>query len=234
MYQAYAAQAPRAGGSMQKIRVLLVDDHGIFRAGVRLLLQSQPDAEVVGEAGDGREAVRLARELQPDVVLMDISMPGMDGFEATREIRRLSDRTSVLALTMYESEEQLFRIIEAGANGYVPKKAVPTDLLAAIRAVHREGAFLHPSAARALLRDFTARSAQGRDKDGRDGLTDREVEVLKLLAAGHHNREIGDILGIAVGTVERHRANIMEKLNLHSRTDLIKYAIRRKLVDVDQ
>jgi len=219
---------------MQKIRVLLVDDHGIFRAGVRLLLQSQPDVEVVGEASDGREAVRLARELTPDVVLMDISMPGVDGFEATREIRRLSERISVLALTMYESEEQLFRIIEAGANGYVPKKAVPTDLLAAIRAVHREGAFLHPSAARALLRDFATRSSQSRDRDGRDGLTDREVEVLKLLAAGHHNRDIGDILGIAVGTVERHRANIMEKLNLHSRTDLVKYAIRRKLVDVDQ
>jgi len=219
---------------MQKIRVLLADDHGIFRAGVRLLLHSQPDVEVVGEASDGREAVRLARELTPDVVLMDISMPGVDGFEATREIRRLSEHISVLALTMYESEEQLFRIIEAGANGYVPKKAVPTDLLAAIRAVHREGAFLHPSAARALLRDFATRSSQSRDRDGRDGLTDREVEVLKLLAAGHHNRDIGDILGIAVGTVERHRANIMEKLNLHSRTDLIKYAIRRKLVDVDQ
>jgi two-component system response regulator NreC len=219
---------------MQKIRILLVDDHGIFRAGVRLLLQSQPDVEVVGEAGDGREATRLARELGPDVVLMDISMPAVDGFEATRQIKRLSDRIGVLALTMYESEEQLFRIIEAGANGYVPKKAVPTDLLAAIRAVHREGAYLHPAAARSLIRDFATRSSQLRDRDGHDGLTDREVEVLKLLAAGRHNRDIGDTLGIAVGTVERHRANIMEKLKLHSRTDLVRYAIRHKLVDVDQ
>ncbi len=219
---------------MQKIRVLLADDHGIFRAGVRLLLHSQPDVEVVGEAADGREAVKLTRELTPDVVLMDISMPGTDGFEATREIKRLGERIAVLALTMYESEEQLFRIIEAGANGYVPKKAVPTDLLAAIRAVHREGAFLHPAAARALLRDFASRSNQTREREGRNGLTDREVEVLKLLAAGHHNRNIGDILGIAAGTVERHRANIMEKLDLHSRTDLIKYAIRHKLIDLDQ
>lgn len=217
---------------MQKIRVFLADDHGIFREGVRLLLEAQPDIQVVGEADETGEAVRLVLELSPDVALVDVSMQGAGGLDAIREIRRLGGRTAIVALTMQDGDEQVFKALEAGAAGYVPKRAVSADLLEAVRAVHREGAFLHPSAARALLRDFVGRT--GRDRDGLGGLTEREVQVLRLLASGEGNRTVADALGIAVGTVERHRANIMCKLGLHTRTDLIKYAIRRKLIAVEE
>ncbi len=217
---------------MQKIRCLLADDHGIVREGVRLLLESQSDLEVVGEAGEAREAVRLAWELSPDVALVDLCMDGTSGLDVIREIKRLGSRTAVVALSMQDGDEQVLRVLEAGAAGFVPKRAAPADLIAAVRAVHRDGAFLHPSAARALLRDFTGRN--GRDREGLDGLTEREVQVLRLLASGEGNRQVADTLGIAVGTVERHRANIMYKLGLHTRTDLIKYAIRRRLIAVEE
>jgi DNA-binding NarL/FixJ family response regulator len=219
---------------MQKIKVFLADDHGIFREGVRLLLESQPDLEVVGEADDGREAIRLVWELSPDVALVDICMQGSGGLEAIREIRRLGSRTAVVALTVQEGDEQVVRVLEAGAAGYVPKRAAPGDLLMAIRAVYRDGAFLHPAAARTLLRNIAGRDANGRSVEGHDGLTEREMQVLRLLAAGEANRQVADQLGIAVGTVERHRANIMLKLGLHTRTDLIKYAIRRRLIAVEE
>ncbi len=217
---------------MQKIRCLLADDHGIVREGVRLLLEGQSDLEVVGEASEAREAVRLAWELSPDVALVDLCMDGTAGLDVIREIKRLGGRTAVVALSMQDCDEQVLRVLEAGAAGFVPKRAAPADLIAAVRAVHRDGAFLHPSAARALLRDFTGRN--GRDRDGQDGLTDREVQVLRLLASGEGNRQVADTLGIAVGTVERHRANIMYKLGLHTRTDLIKSAIRRRLIAVEE
>ena len=218
---------------MPKIRLLIVDDHEIVRAGLRMLLQAQPDMEIVGEADTGRAAIAKAKELAPDIVLMDISLPDIDGFEATRQIKRALPDTSILALTMHESDEYFFKMLDAGASGYVPKKAAPTDLVSAIRIVHDGSVFLYPSVAKALVRDYMGRVAEGSEHDALDGLTDREQEVLKLIADGLTNQEIADKLTISVKTVERHRANIMAKLNLHSRTELVKYAIRKGLIDVE-
>ena len=218
---------------MPKITLLMVDDHEIVRAGLRMLLQAQPDMQIVGEAEDGRAAIAKAKELQPNVVLMDISLPDIDGFEATRQIKRALPSTAILALTMHESDEYFFKMLDAGASGYVPKKAAPTDLVSAIRVVHEGGVFLYPSVAKALVRDYMGRVAEGGEHAAFDGLTDREQEVLKLIADGLPNQDIADKLTISVKTVERHRANIMAKLNLHSRTELVKYAIRKGLIDVD-
>lgn len=218
---------------MPKITLLLVDDHEIFRAGLRMLLQAQPDMQIVGEADTGRAAIAKAKELAPDVVLMDISLPDLDGFEATRQIKRALPNAAILALTMHESDEYFFKMLDAGASGYVPKKAAPTDLVSAIRVVHEGGVFLYPSVAKALVRDYMGRVAEGGERETFDGLTDREQEVLKLIADGLTNQDIADKLTISVKTVERHRANIMAKLNMHSRTELVKYAIRKGLIDVE-
>ncbi|MCI0477161.1 MAG: response regulator transcription factor [Anaerolineales bacterium] len=218
---------------MSKIRLLMVDDHEIVRAGLRMLLQTQPDIEIVAEADNGRDAVARARELQPDIVLMDISLPDLDGFEATRQIKRALPKTAVLALTMHESDEYFFKMLQAGASGYVPKKAAPTDLVTAIRTVYEGGVFLYPALAKSLVRDYMGRATEGNERAALDGLTEREQEVLKLIADGLTNQEIADKLTISVKTVERHRANIMGKLNLHSRTELVKYAIRKGLIDVE-
>lgn len=217
-----------------KIRLLMVDDHEIVRAGLRMLLQTQPDIEIVAEASNGREAVARARELQPDVVLMDISLPDLDGFEATQQIKRALPQTAVLALTMHESDEYFFRMLQAGASGYVPKKAAPTDLVSAIRTVYEGGVFLYPSLAKSLVQDYLGRVRETDDRAALDGLTEREQEVLKLIADGLTNQEIAERLTISVKTVERHRANIMSKLNLHSRTELVKYAIRKGLIEVEE
>ncbi len=218
---------------MPKIRLLMVDDHEIVRAGLRMLLQTQPDIEIVGEVSNGRAAIAQARQLLPDIVLMDISLPDMDGFEATRQIKRALPNVAILALTMHESDEYFFKMLNAGASGYVPKKAAPTDLVAAIRTVHDGGVFLYPSLAKSLVRDYMGRAAESGERAALDGLTDREQEVLKLIADGSTNQEIADKLTISVKTVERHRANIMGKLNLHSRTELVKYAIRKGMIDVE-
>ncbi len=219
---------------MGKILVMLVDDHAIVRAGLRMLLQAQADMEIVGEVEAGRAAVAKARELMPDVVLMDISLPDIDGFEATQQIKRALPNVAVLALTMHESDEYFFKMLQAGASGYVPKKAAPTDLVTAIRTVHGGGMFLYPSVAKALVHDYLSRVAEGGgERASYDGLTDREHEVLKMIADGLSNQEIADKLTISVKTVERHRANIMSKLNLHSRTELVKYAIRKGLIEVE-
>ncbi len=218
---------------MSKIKVMLVDDHAIFRAGLKMLLQAQSDIEIVGEVEEGGAAVAKAREWQPDIVLMDISLPDIDGFAATRQIKHAMPNIAILALTMHESDEYFFKMLEAGASGYVPKKAAPTDLVTAIRTVHAGGVFLYPSVAKALVHDFLGRAEAGGERESYDGLTDREQEVLKLIADGLSNQEIGDKLTISVKTVERHRANIMAKLNLHSRTELVKYAIRKGLIEVD-
>jgi len=218
---------------VSKIRLLMVDDHEIVRAGLRMLLQTQPDIEIVAEADNGRDAVARARELQPDIVLMDISLPDLDGFEATQQIKRALPKTAVLALTMHESDEYFFKMLQAGASGYVPKKAAPTDLVTAIRTVYEGGVFLYPALAKSLVRDYIGRATEGSERAALDGLTEREQEVLKLIADGLTNQEIADKLTISVKTVERHRANIMGKLNLHSRTELVKYAIRKGMIDVE-
>ncbi|MDO8673822.1 MAG: response regulator transcription factor [Dehalococcoidia bacterium] len=217
----------------RRIRVLIVDDHGILRAGITMLLQSQGDMELAGEATTGREAIGAADRLEPDVVLMDLSMPDLDGFEATKAIKARHPNIAVLALTMYDSEEHFFKALDAGASGYVPKRAASTDLLTAIRSAFRGDVFLYPSMAKVLLRDYLRRVDTGEERMSYDGLTDREQEVLRLIAEGRSTRDIADKLCIAVSTVERHRANIMTKLDLHNRTELIKYAIRKGLVDIN-
>lgn len=213
------------------MRVLLADDHPIVRAGVRLLLENETDIEIVGEADNGLKAVDMAQKMQPDVVIMDISMPDLDGFEATRRITQTCPNTRVLVLTMYDSEEHFFEILRAGAAGYVPKKAAPTDLISALRSVHSGGVFIYPTVARSLVNDYL-RCAEAGERDSLNSLTDRERQVLRMIAEGMSNRAIAEALVLSVKTVEHHRANIMEKLGLHSRTALVKYAIRKGLVDV--
>ncbi len=214
------------------MRVLLADDHPIMRAGIRLLLENESDIEIVGEAENGLKAVEMTKSLNPDVVIMDISMPDLDGFEATRRICQTCPNTRVLVLTMYDSEEHFFEILKAGAVGYVPKRAAPTDLIAALRSVHAGGVFIYPTVARSLVNDFLRRSDAGSEQESLGGLTDRERQVLRMIAQGMSNREIAEALVLSVKTVERHRANVMEKLGLHNRTALVKYAIRKGLVDV--
>ncbi|MDE3087908.1 MAG: response regulator transcription factor [Chloroflexota bacterium] len=216
---------------MTKIQVLVADDHTIVREGVRILLEAQSDIQVVGEAADGQEALERVRELQPDIVLIDIAMPNLNGLEATRAIKRDYPHVQVIVLTMYESDEYFFQVLNAGASGYVLKKAASSDLLAAIRAVHSGDVFLYPSVARRLVSDYLARVKSGEEQSSYDGLTPREHEVLKLIAEGHTNQAIADKLVISPSTVQTHRTRIMQRLNLHSRAELIQYAMRKGLLD---
>jgi two-component system response regulator NreC len=218
---------------MSPIRILLVDDHAVVRAGLRMLLDADPELTIVGEAQDGAEGLRLTRELQPDVVLMDVSMPDMNGITATRLIKAQRPDVSVLALTMHEDDQYFFEMLAAGASGYVPKRAAPNDLVSAIHAVYRGGVFLFPSVARALVNDYLQRAEHAGDV-GRsfDALTEREREVLTLIAQGRTNQEIAERLVISVKTVNRHRENIMAKLNLHSRVELVHYAIEKGLIEL--
>jgi two-component system, NarL family, response regulator NreC len=217
-----------------EIRLLLADDHAVVRSGLRLLLDSQPDMRIVGEAENGRETVRLVSELEPDVVLMDIEMPDMNGIEATRQIKETTAKTAVLALTMYEDDQYFFEMLRAGAAGYVPKRAAPDELVTAIRAVSRGEVFLYPSLAGRLVQDYFQRVDTGEQSTMTDDLTPREQEVLTLIAEGLSNGEIARDLVISVKTVDRHRENIMRKLNLHNRVDLVKYALRKGLIDLDE
>jgi two-component system response regulator NreC len=216
------------------IRLLLVDDHEVVRAGLRTLLESRSGLKVVGEAGGGREAIRLAAELRPDVVLMDISMPDMDGAETTRRIKQATPEINILALTIHEEEAYFFEMLNAGAGGYVPKRISPDELVRAIQVVATGEVFLHPVMASALVQDYIRQVRSGGERISYDGLTPRQQEVLTLIAEGLSNRDIGEELGISVKTVERHRENIMERLNLHSRTDLVKYAIRKGLIQLEE
>lgn len=214
---------------MDRIKILVVDDHAIMRDGIRALLSLHDDIEIVGEASEGKEAIDKAQELAPDVIVMDIAMPGMDGLEATRRIRKRSPTAKVIVLTQYDNKEYVLSVIKAGAAGYVPKRALGSELVSAIRVVCRGDSFLYPSAATALIEGYR-QQAEG---EPYDRLTEREREILKLIADGHTSREIADMLFISLKTVLGHRAKTMEKLDLHNRTELIKYAMRKGLVSMD-
>ena len=213
-----------------KIRIVLVDDHEVVRQGLRMLLENEVDLDIIGEADTASDAIMLAAQLKPDVVLMDIGLPDMTGIEATREVKRISPDTSVIALTIFEDEEYFFKMLDAGANGYVPKRAAPEELITTIHVAYQGDVYLYPSMAKILVKDFLG-GGQKRDKDYLNGLTSREQEVLVQLAEGESNAEIGDTLNISPKTVARHRENIMAKLNLHSRTELVKYAIRKGIIE---
>ncbi|MBL8095606.1 MAG: response regulator transcription factor [Anaerolineales bacterium] len=212
------------------IRVLLVDDHRVVRLGLRTLLESEFDIDVIGEAGNGVEAVAAAQALLPTVVVMDISMPEMDGLEATRRIRATCPDTHILILTVHAQERYLFPVLKAGGSGYVLKSTVDTELIEAIRAVATGGAFLYPSAQRMVLEDYLARTRSGAEQDAYERLSEREREVLKLLALGHTAAEIAEQLSLSPKSVETYRARIMEKLDLDSRPALVKYALARGLL----
>jgi two-component system response regulator NreC len=211
------------------LRLLLVDDHPIVCTGLRMLFQSEPDMQVVGEAESGAEAITAVQKLHPDVVIMDVAMPGMGGIEATQQIKAVSPETAVLALTMHEDEQYFFAMLRAGAAGYIPKRAAPDDLVSAIRVVAEGNVFLHSTLARFLMKDITEQKSAANEEQG-DGLTAREVEVLTLIAEGRTSREIAEELVISAKTVDRHRENIMNKLDIHSRVELVKYAIKRGLI----
>lgn len=217
---------------MQKIKVLIVDDHTIVRDGVRALLALVSDVEVVGEASNGLEALDKVNQLAPDVVLMDIAMPIMDGLEATKRIRKEFPGTKVLVLTQYDEEEYIFSIVEAGAQGYITKAAASSDLSTGIRAVYQGKSFLSPTAAKALIEDYQRNAATRSKNDPYEQLTEREREILKLAAEGHTTKEIADILILSPKTIEGYKTNLMVKLDIHNKTELIKYAIRKGIVSV--
>jgi DNA-binding NarL/FixJ family response regulator len=215
-----------------KIRVLVADDHGLMREGVKALLRATDDIEVVGDAEDGDEAIREVRRLDPDVVLMDVAMPGLGGLEATLVIRKEKPAVKVLVLTQYDDREYVARFLKAGVSGYVLKKAAASELTAAIRAVHRGGLVLDPEIARDAVSDASEPHAAGLADDPYESLTDREKQVLKLVAEGSSNKEIAEILEISVKTAMAHREHLMEKLDVHSRTELIKFALKRGVIRV--
>ena len=216
-----------------KIRLILADDHAVVRSGLRMLLASQPDMEIVGEAANGLEALDLVRAKHRDVVLMDIQMGDMNGIEAAERIRAIYPETAVLALTMHEDDQYFFEMLRAGASGYVPKRAAPDELISAIRAVSHGGAYIYPSLTSRLLQDYLQRVGGSDQPLLHDDLTSREREVLTLIAQGLTNAAIAEQLVISAKTVDRHRENIMRKLNLHSRVDLVKYAIHKGLIDLE-
>jgi two-component system response regulator NreC len=217
---------------MQKIRVLIVDDHTLVRDGVHALLSLVADVKVVGEAANGKEALEKVKELVPDVVLMDLAMPIMSGLEATRRIRKRFPGTKVLALTQYEDREYIVPTIEAGARGFISKTAAFSDLASAIQAVYRGGSFLSPMAAAAVVEECQQKITMEGEKDSYQNLTDREREMLKLVVEGYTAKEIADMLVISVRTVETHKTNLMKKLDIHNKADLIRFAIRKGIITV--
>jgi DNA-binding NarL/FixJ family response regulator len=210
----------------QKIRILLADDHAVVRQGFRLILASQPDMEIVGEAGNGREAVALAEKLHPDVAVIDVAMPELNGIEAARRMGEAAPRTRVLALSMHKDSVYVREILRAGARGYLLKDQIDSDLIAAVRAVARGEGYLSPAVSDAVLNDYRRHVS-----DPIDLLTSREREVLQMIAEGKTNKEIATVLNLSVYTVDAHRGRIMEKLNLHSVNELVRFAVRQGLVD---
>jgi two-component system response regulator NreC len=212
-------------------RLLLVDDHAVVRSGLRMLLENERDVEIIGEAASAREAIEAATRLNPNVILMDIGLPDLSGIDATREIKKRLPEVAIVALTIHEDEEYFFKMLEAGATGYVPKRAAPEELLTAIRAAATGQVYLYPSLAKLLVRDFLSGGRpNSEDVHSSSDLTEREHEILTYLAEGANNDEIAMALVISPKTVARHRENIMRKLNLHSRSELVRYAIRKGII----
>jgi DNA-binding NarL/FixJ family response regulator len=217
---------------MQKIKVLVVDDHTIVRDGICALLALAGDIEVVGEATNGNEAINKVRELNPDVVLMDIAMPIMGGLEATRRINKEFPKTKVLVLTQYDDKEYFFPVIESGALGFISKAAASSELTAGIRSVYRGDSYLSPSVTKLLVENYQHTAVNNPSQDPYNQLTEREREVFKLLAEGHSTQEIAEMLVITTKTAEGHKTNLMAKLGIHNRVELVKYALRKGIITV--
>lgn len=224
----------KKNSSTTLIRILLVDDHVVVRSGLRMLLEAQPNLLIVGEAENGAEAIQMVKSQRPDVVLMDIQMPDMSGIEATRRLRSAKEQAAILALTMHEDDHYFFEMLHAGASGYILKRAAPDELMEAIKTVASGNVYLYPSLATRLVQDYLRRADAGDQPQVQDNLTVREVEILTLIAEGHTNAEIGRELVISPKTVDTHRENIMRKLNLRSRVDLVKYALKMGIIDLDE
>ncbi len=212
------------------IRVLLADDHGVVRKGLRFLLERQPSMEIVGEAADGREAVRLEEELHPDIVIIDIGMPLLNGIEATAQMVKRNPALGVIILSVHSDEDYLLSALNAGARGYLLKDSAEVDLVRAILAVHKGTPFFSPEIAKTMLEDYMRFLQQRNLQDSYDLLTDREKEVLQLLAEGKSNKETATILNVSVYTVDSHRTHLMQKLNLHNTAELVLYAVRKKII----
>jgi two-component system response regulator NreC len=224
------AQPAPTQSTSARVRILLADDHAVVREGIRMILEAQPDFEVVGEAADGEEAVQMARRLNPDVVVMDISMPKLSGVEATQAIKEALPGVQVLILTMHEEQSYLFQLLRLGAAGYVLKRAAASDLVEAVRATARGETFLYPAVAQSIVQDYLERLRTGEGSERYGGLTYREREILVLIAEGLTNAQIAERLVISVKTVQTHRAHIMKKLDLHDRSLLVRYAVRKGLI----
>lgn len=216
------------------LKVLVVDDHAVVRSGLMMLLHGKHNIEVIGEAADGEEGIQAAQLLKPDVVLMDLNMPsGMDGLTATTELRRLMPDLAILILTMHDDDEYLFRAIHVGASGYILKSAPHEELLTAIRSVAAGNAYLYPTATKRLMNEYIERLKQGENTDTYEALSEREREVLALIAKGFSNKEIAEQLIISVKTVESHKSNVMEKLGLKTRPELVKFAVKKGLLNFE-
>ncbi|MBM7442964.1 response regulator transcription factor [Streptomyces sp. HB132] len=221
---------PHSPSGTRTTRILLADDHALVRRGVRLILDGEPDLQVVAEAGDGAEAIEMARAERPDLAVLDIAMPRLTGLQAARELSRVMPELRILMLTMYDNEQYFFEALKAGASGFVLKSVADRDLVEACRAAMRDEPFLYPGAVTALIRNYLDRVRDGGDVPDR-AITEREEEILKLVAEGHSSKEIAGMLVISVKTVERHRANLLQKLGLRDRLELTRYAIRAGLIE---
>jgi len=216
---------------MPEIHLLLVDDHEIVRTGLSMLLESESDIKIIGQASNGLQALEMASLLHPDVVIMDITLPDISGIEVTRRLKALHPEIAVVALTIHEDQQYFFEMLQAGADGYVPKRAASDDLIKAIHAASNGEVYIYPSLAKVLVADFLDQTGDEKTRESVNGITAREQEVLGMLAAGKSNEDIAVVLSISKHTVARHRENLMRKLGLHNRSELVKYAIRKGLIE---